>query len=62
VPERGQFLDQWARFRPGEREAKQILDLAGEDDDGDAGSKSHGDRVWDELDVGAETQEASGNQ
>jgi hypothetical protein len=41
-----------------QRQAEQVLDLAGEDDDGDAGGEADGHRIGDELDVGAEPQEA----
>ena len=42
-------------------EAEQLLELAGEDDDGDAGREADGDREGDVLDVGAEPQEAGGH-
>ena len=41
---------------------KQIPELAGEDDDGDAGGESHRHRIGNEFDVGAEPQKARGDQ
>ncbi len=45
-----------------QRDAEQILELAGEDDDGDAGGEADRHRIGNELDVGAEPQEARGDQ
>ena len=39
-----------------DREPEQVLDLAGEDDDGDAGSEAHRHRIGNELDEGAQAQ------
>src|SRR4029077_12200612 len=49
-------------FLSGKRDAEQILDLACEDDDGDAGGEPHGDGIGDEFDVGAELQKTGGDQ
>ncbi len=38
--------------------SQQVLHLAGEDDQGDAGGESESDRVWDELDGPAESGES----
>ena len=40
-----------------QRDAEQIPELAGEDDDGDAGGESDRHRIGNELDVGAEPQQ-----
>ena len=47
-----QLGDQRARFLARQRQAEQFLDLAGEDDDGDAGGEADGHRIGNELDVG----------
>ena len=47
---------------PGKRQAEQVAQLAGEDDDGDAGREADRDRIGDVLDVGAEPQEADRHQ
>ena len=44
--------------RSGQGQAEQIPDLAGDDDDGDTGGEADRDRKRDELDVGAEPQQA----
>ena len=43
-----------ARLLAGKRQPEQILDLAREDDHGDAGGESDRHRIGDEFDVGAE--------
>ncbi len=53
-----QLVEQLAGLRPVERQPQQILQLAREDDDGDAGGEADGDRIRDELDVGAELEKA----
>ena len=50
-------LGQQRRRLVGHVEAQQLLDLAGEDDDGDAGRETDRDGEGDVLDVGAEPQE-----
>ena len=47
---------------PASAQAEELLELAGEDDDRDPGREAHRDRVGDELDVGAEPQEADHEQ
>jgi hypothetical protein len=51
-----------ARVRGRQRQAEEVLDLAGEDDDGDAGGEADRHRIGDELDEGAEPQEAHRHQ
>ena len=55
-----------ARIRPapspGSVIPNEIPELAGEDDDGDAGGEADRHRIGNELDVGAEPQEARGDQ
>jgi len=57
-----QFRDEFARFLSGKRDAKEILELACEDDDGDAGGEPNRDRIGDEFDVGAKLQKTGGHQ
>ena len=44
-------------LRAGEGQAEQVLELAGEDDDGDAGGEADGHRIGNVLDEGAEPQQ-----
>ena len=60
--ERSELGQDLAGLLAREREAEQIADLAGEDDDRDAGGKSHRHRIGNELDVGAEPQETRCHQ
>ena len=53
---------QFARLLAGERQAEQFADLAGEDDDGDAGGEADRHRIGDEFDVGAEPEIADRQQ
>ena len=45
-----------------QRDSKNILDLAGKDDDADTGGEPHRNRIGNELDVGAEPHQAGGDQ
>ena len=54
----GSFSQERPRLGPGEREAEQRHELAREDDRGDAGGEADRHRVGDELDEGAEPQQA----
>ena len=46
----------------GERQAEEIVNLAGEDDDRDAGGEADGHRIGNEFDIGAEPQIAGRHQ
>ena len=54
----GSFSNRRAGSAPAQRQAEQIVQLAGEDDDGDGRGEADRHRIGDELDVGAEPQEA----
>lgn len=57
MPERGDLLKDRARFRAGERQAEQGLDLAGKDDRADTSGEPDRDRIGDELDEGPEPEQ-----
>ena len=44
----------------GDIKSEQLLDLAGEDNDGDSGSKPDCDRKWNVFDIGAEPEKSDG--
>ena len=60
--QRPELRDQLARLLAVERQAEQLAELAGEDDDGDARGEADRHRIGDELDVGAEPQIADRQQ
>ena len=62
LPQHGQFLEQRPGLRPGERQPQKLPDLAGEDDDGDPRGEAHRHRKGNELDEGAEPEEADERQ
>jgi hypothetical protein len=57
-----QFRNKFARLLHIKRNAEQILELAGKDNDGDPGGESHCHRIGNEFDVGAEPQQTRGDQ
>jgi Phosphate-selective porin O and P len=62
VGERGELREERPRLLGGQGQPEQLLELAREDDDGDAGGEPHRHRVRDVLDEGAEPQEADREQ
>lgn len=60
--ELGELRHELARLFPRERDAREIAQLARKDDHGDTGGEADRDRIGNELDVGANAQEARGDQ
>jgi hypothetical protein len=59
---RDEFRDEFARLLREERDPAEIAQLAREDDDGDAGREANRHRIRNELDIGADPQEARSDQ
>jgi len=62
LAQRLELGDERPRLLAGERQAEKLLDLAGEDDDGDAGGEADRDRKRDVFDEGAEPQQPDREQ
>ncbi|MET4067989.1 hypothetical protein ABID58_002784 [Bradyrhizobium sp. S3.2.6] len=62
IRQRGELRHELARLFPRERDACEIAQLARKDDHGDTGGEADRDGIGDELDVGADAQQARGDQ